>query len=325
MRNNQELSYECIRRNVTIKLDRCLVCDSNNTEDAYTEYPLGIVRKNEILLGRRTVSVCKNCGIAYSSEIIPREAMEPIYTVGASGDILMQKGTNRNWFKLLEDRRDFALHNFNEDPPAKAEDKAKYDVCDVGCSGGAFLSLFDSSKWNLFGVDASPRATKECMSRLNAEVDTGYWEDMQANEEKFDLVVSTHVLEHCYSPITFLQNCQKALRKNGYLFMEVPDTTHAEWWSLLPYNPTHVIHFSLETLVYMVESVGLTPIRWETAYPPQDSGLKDAVLRVMAKKTSPVRQSKIVVDSNNYINVIREKRAKTIKFSQIVGMLQRTL
>lgn len=67
MKNNRKLSYERIRKNTTIKINRCPTCGSRN-----------IARRNEILLGGRTISVCKNCQIGFSNEIVPQVALESI-------------------------------------------------------------------------------------------------------------------------------------------------------------------------------------------------------------------------------------------------------
>lgn len=76
-----------------------------------------------------------------------------------------------------------------------------------------------------YGYDASGTEIDEkyaefCQGRgLNV-----MWDDFENTKvrEKFDIVFSNHVIEHCYDSLNFMKSAHKVLKKQGILFMFFP-------------------------------------------------------------------------------------------------------
>ena len=115
-------------------------------------------------------------------------------------------------------------------------------LCDLGCGSGEQLGLFETAGYRVIGIEPDARA--RVIAQQNYEVLEGTAEDLPAKivGMKFDVVLLSHVLEHCIDPMTALKNVRKVLEPNGTLVVEVPNNLargffelRAAWpWSDIP-------------------------------------------------------------------------------------------
>ncbi len=82
-------------------------------------------------------------------------------------------------------------------------------VCDVGCGDGVFLALARKKGYEIYGVDISPQARKDCELELGIKVR----EKIEDFEQDFDAVVLLEVLEHVLYPEEFLESCWRKTKK----------------------------------------------------------------------------------------------------------------
>jgi 2-polyprenyl-3-methyl-5-hydroxy-6-metoxy-1,4-benzoquinol methylase len=124
-------------------------------------------------------------------------------------------------------------------------------VLDVGCAEGTFLHLFSArfAGWELRGVEPS-----EAFSRFAREhygltgVITGLVDALEEQEsDRLDLVTASHVLEHLLDPNGFFCTARRLLRRDGLLFLEVPDA-EGKRRGIHNLHIAHVTHFSERTL-----------------------------------------------------------------------------
>lgn len=141
-------------------------------------------------------------------------------------------------------------------------------VLDVGCGQGAFLSHFKKST-NILGIEPSKLAAKRGTER-GFNIQQGYYKPEMVNGEKFDYVVSHHVIEHIADPVRFLEDLKQPLKKGGTLIIGTPDFDSAmarrfrENYRLL--GPEHISLFSLDSMSRMLRDNGLQIIRTEFPY-----------------------------------------------------------
>jgi len=85
---------------------------------------------------------------------------------------------------------------------------------------------------------------------------TDTWED--GNEEKYDIIILRHVLEHFLDPLNSLIKVRKTLSSSGLAYIAVPDMMSPKG-SLGRYffRVPHVSYFSLATLEYFILRAGL--------------------------------------------------------------------
>jgi SAM-dependent methyltransferase len=99
-------------------------------------------------------------------------------------------------------------------------------VLDAGCGNGDWAGLFADRGCTVVGVDPSASGieiARGTHARVRFER-TEVTEDIldRLNEDPFDLVVSTEVVEHLYDPSSFARSCYAALVPGGRLIVSTP-------------------------------------------------------------------------------------------------------
>ena len=81
-----------------------------------------------------------------------------------------------------------------------------------------------------------------------------------AGENRFDVIVMNHVLEHVHQPIEFMEDVRRLLAPGGVVHVAVPNI--ACWEAALPgwtsYEPYHLTYFDPQTLNRTIFASALT-------------------------------------------------------------------
>ena len=92
-------------------------------------------------------------------------------------------------------------------------------ILDIGCGNGWLAKLLMSEGYDIYGIDAS-----ETGIHIANQTHQGrfFVQDIEDNDLplairhiKFDTIISTEVIEHLYSPSSYLTFCKNILEKNG--------------------------------------------------------------------------------------------------------------
>jgi predicted SAM-dependent methyltransferase len=83
-------------------------------------------------------------------------------------------------------------------------------------------------------VEPNPRVPAD----LPVKVIKGFFDDRFTSEEKYDAVIHSHVLEHVYDPLTFMQHISDFMKKDSLLIMSVPNLE-----AMLRNNYTNCLNF----------------------------------------------------------------------------------
>jgi len=131
-------------------------------------------------------------------------------------------------------------------------------ILEVGCGDGWLLrQLRELGYENVFGIDPS----KAARENRNDFITSGFFpEDMPAalRGQKFDLIITRHVLEHIEAPRPFMTALANALTDGGQLWIEVPDltsTVQRRLWS--NFYQLHCGYYSAETMDSLAATAGL--------------------------------------------------------------------
>jgi len=97
------------------------------------------------------------------------------------------------------------------------------------------------------------------------------------HEERFDLIVSTAVIEHIFDPNAFFRICHSLLRGNGYLLVTTPNVSflgnrfYNELQGGVPLcaNSHHITFWSFKHLYVYFLCYGFTNVRNESQYFPE--------------------------------------------------------
>jgi len=153
-------------------------------------------------------------------------------------------------------------------------------VLDVGCGNGFLCGEFLKRGCTVVGTDLSRQGiqlARQSYPGARFELlgaDANILEDL--GEQPFDLVVSTEVIEHLYSPRRWAEGCFAALKAGGTLICTTP--YHGYWKNLAisllgkwdtHTNPLwdggHIKFWSKKTLSRLLTEAGFTKLEFRGA------------------------------------------------------------
>lgn len=125
-------------------------------------------------------------------------------------------------------------------------------LLDLGCGSGAFLLRAQSAGWEVVGVDFDPKAV-DVGRRQGLDVRLGGVEILDSENEQFDVITMSHVIEHVHHPVGVLRACYRLLKPAGAVWIETPNFESEghrlfgkDWLDLDP--PRHLVLFSLGSM-----------------------------------------------------------------------------
>ena len=149
-------------------------------------------------------------------------------------------------------------------------------VLDLACFEGELLDGFREEGFRTFGCDPSERAAEAARAKGH-QVWLGGVEDalrVIPTEERFDLIVLAHTLEHTVEPLAALQRAARLLEPDGVLLVSTPNLDSAQIDRFGPtwahwHPPFHRFLFSARTIERLAAASGLRCVRtrsWSHPY-----------------------------------------------------------
>ena len=139
-------------------------------------------------------------------------------------------------------------------------DSRPLNILDVGCGDGYILDRVKEAfpDANTFGVEPNNKAADLASKRH--VIFEGVFEDYRT-DITFDLIFSSHVVEHVELPIDFLKNIRLALNDNGVAIIDTPNIdclqskVFAKYWGGI-HAPRHWTLFDKKTLANAARKAG---------------------------------------------------------------------
>ena len=136
-------------------------------------------------------------------------------------------------------------------------------LLDVGCGSGAFLVLARAAGWSVQGLDFDPVAVQGAR-RQGLEVHHGGLEQVANQQDSYDWITCSHVIEHVHEPVQWLRGMYALLRPGGTLWLQTPNIDSwgyrefgADWRALDP--PRHLSIAPVDGLCDTLRKVGFDP------------------------------------------------------------------
>lgn len=135
-------------------------------------------------------------------------------------------------------------------------------ILDVGCSAAFFMHLAQQRGWRASGVEIAPWAAKFSREELGVDVFNGTLENAGLPDACFDVVFSSHVLEHIRDPKFLLREMGRVLRPGGLHVSVLPSQFASPSWRLRQRfvgdpPPKHTSFFDVATFARAIKASGL--------------------------------------------------------------------
>ena len=133
---------------------------------------------------------------------------------------------------------------------------------EIGAASGYNLSLYADKK--RLGIEPSALNCRLAKKNYGVDMFNGLWSEFfESNRgETFDLIFTSHMLEHIVDPMKFIQECASIC--NRYMFIEVPclDIKFLDE----PYGmfcDEHVNIFTIQSLWHLMNNAGFSMVNFE--------------------------------------------------------------
>ena len=152
-------------------------------------------------------------------------------------------------------------------------------ILDAGCGGGDFSIGLAEAGFEIYGCDLNESAIAAA-NRLGIGTFklASLYENLAApfGVEAFDAIVSVEVIEHLYSPYTYVRRGYEALRPGGLFVVTTPYWGYWKNLALAVTNRTdgyltalweggHIKHFSRKTLTRLFSDCGFAEVGFRGA------------------------------------------------------------
>ena len=137
-------------------------------------------------------------------------------------------------------------------------------VLDVGCGNGSFMAVYEQHGYDVVGVEFGKEAAEAAAK--NHQVRCGVFDEMDFEQEKFDLVIFRGVLQYVSYPTKYLEKAVSLLTTGGRLFITAQPNMNSFAFRLFgkrftqPVTGADFIGYTEEVLSSYLQSFGLQKV-----------------------------------------------------------------
>lgn len=254
----------------------------------------------------RDIVACPNCKLEfiynqptfdeikeiYSSEYYKAWGMEN----GENNEVaLMKKSTFRNMLKKI------------------LPYKRCGNILDIGTASGFLLEEAKSLGFEPYGVELSEYSSSIAKQKFGEDrIHNGTLDTSNFEENFFDVITMTDLLEHIQNPLDLLKICHKILKEpvrggGGYIMITVPETTSfthnimkSKWTQ---YKLEHLFYFNKKNMEMIAKRTGFEIIYMKPAV--KTMTLKYITNQFNVYKLFPITQIFNIVNHIPIINTLR--------------------
>jgi len=135
-------------------------------------------------------------------------------------------------------------------------------VLDIGCATGSLLLTFKERGWETTGVEISGAQAEYCRTTKKLDVRNLPLSENRFDDESFDVVLASHVIEHLNDPGAFVAEVRRILNPEGRFFVTTPNISgfqarlFSDKWRSAIFD--HLYLFSVQTLSRLLTDKGFT-------------------------------------------------------------------
>jgi 2-polyprenyl-3-methyl-5-hydroxy-6-metoxy-1,4-benzoquinol methylase len=289
----------------------CPVCGSSSCELLYRQRFESFVRGS--IGNGYDVVACNGCGMCFATGLPDQQRFAQYYADSSKYDLSAEGAqlSARDLQRYADQAEFVAAHVVDRTVP----------VLDVGTATGAFLhALREQGFERPYGVDPSPDAVRVARDELGLEVAVGGLDAAEAWGHKFGLVSYVAVLEHVVEPREQLRAVSRLLRREGLVFVSVPDAGSFKDHVDAPYQQfsvEHINYFTRRGLANVMGAEGYSLVAERIVVLPQstdgDTAALEAVYRWDGVVHPPQPDHSGVEDVRDYIRRSGRKEAPLLE------------
>lgn len=248
------------------KRDNCPVCGQKNISFSLFAKDFTVTEESF------EIWTCKNCTLRFTQNIpnqseIGRYYQSENYISHSDND----KGMINTLYHAVRRRTLVRKKNLVSHFTGK---KQGY-ILDVGAGTGAFLNTMQQAHWKITGVEPDEFARKQSESIYSIQT-LSPQELYNMHGRSFDAITLWHVLEHVHDLHMYLSQFDNLLKKDGKLFIAVPNYTsydaqyYRSYWAAYDV-PRHLYHFSPQSMKTLLSIHGfqlqkMKPMWYDSMY-----------------------------------------------------------
>lgn len=239
----------------------CLLCHGTH---------LRVIGKNQDFRDSYILQ-CLTCGLVASYPLPQEETLAHFYKDNYS----QQRQISFNDKKIAwADKRANAQIDFILESRFYASN-SPYDcfvnksILEIGCGYGSLLKFLESYGGTVTGIESDFRILEIAKTRLspNALLYAEPFNLGMFEPASFDLILTSHVLEHIPKPVQFTSELFRLTKPGGAVFTEVPNSNPARVRKMIRRGfkgSGHLIFFNRKTLSSLIEASGGNVVSLET-------------------------------------------------------------
>lgn len=206
------------------KTGYCILCGSANLQPNYSI--------------DKSIMRCYACGHIFDNPRPTQEAIKEFYSKNEKYNpwIENEQKLNEQWLRMLERIRTFFIDTKRDEIKKRCPglDKslipgdASGRLLDIGAGIGHFIHVA-SRFFDVYGTELSREAVKVAKEKYDVKIYNTSLDGIEFGENSFDIITMHQVLEHVPYPGETIKECHRLLKKDGLLYISVPNEA---WYSL---------------------------------------------------------------------------------------------
>lgn len=252
IKDSQNTRFVKIREKDWMSLKACPICCETEAEEFIERLGLRYVR-------------CNKCSHVYQNPVIKKEKAAELYSADKTAHSIYSVDYQK---EIDRKKYNYGLDLIESYKPMHTTSK----ILDIGCGAGIFSEeAFKRGYYKSVGADANesflssyPKAEEGLIFITN------YFEELIPEElgHDYDVITMWSCLEHIYDPMIFLEQLNRLLKKDGLLFILVPNVKSLATRLMREKSPCftwkHPHYFNIDSLDLLMDKVGLINIHKET-------------------------------------------------------------
>ena len=181
-------------------------------------------------------------------------------------------------------------------------------IMDIGCGSAGLLYLARKEGWQVRGMELTEKASRDIAADTGIDVIVAnFLEYDNPENEKYDVVVLRHVLEHLPDSILAMNKIGNLLKDNGLALLEFPNTRSMSYIvkrifknrgmrnkKFSPdWRPGHSNEFCRESFEYLLSQTGFELVVWHTYSNKPLANAFYRVFKIASKARALVRKKPV--------------------------------